>query len=381
MGKRGGKPQAPLRFTVGTHVICNTAEGKCPGRIVALHYREDHFPPGFVAPYQVQLDNGDLIFVPADEDELCSLRIFTWWEKLFETLPTPSAFMRRRAKEPDFGILELREAGRGQDIDQCNIEGRTALFESLRCRWGAGLQVLLEMGASPNVIDCNRRSPLHYAVVSEGPDTVHLTLQDLLSARADPNLQDKDTEKDQDFSSVSFQEKEEHRTPLHYCAEQGNDYVNGAATLLKAAADPNIIDAQYKTPLHLAIDEHGPGAMVTLLLQSRADPDKGNMEMGMTSSCLMVAARTGNVELAKELIEAGASLDKVGKQGMTALHMAARCRHQNVAELLIEAKCDANIKAMGKTAMEFADKNDMVELAKLLGSKMSDDQMPKLYLH
>jgi len=33
-------------------------------------YRDDGMPPGMVAPYQVKLDSGDLIYAPEDSDEL-----------------------------------------------------------------------------------------------------------------------------------------------------------------------------------------------------------------------------------------------------------------------------------------------------------------------
>ena len=59
----------PCRFDVGTKVMCNTAHGWSAGKIVALNFREDHWPPGNVAPYQVQLEeDGRFIFVPADDD-------------------------------------------------------------------------------------------------------------------------------------------------------------------------------------------------------------------------------------------------------------------------------------------------------------------------
>merc|ERR1712118_500037 len=60
-----------LRFGVGDKIKCNTGSGWQVGEIVALMYREDTMPPGMVAPYQVQLATGDMIYVPADEDELC----------------------------------------------------------------------------------------------------------------------------------------------------------------------------------------------------------------------------------------------------------------------------------------------------------------------
>jgi len=372
-----GLPYPPRRFDVGSQVVCRTGDGLRTGCVVALNYREPHFRPDFVAPYQVKLDDGRLIFVPKDSDKLCSRRVFTWWEELFTRLPNPKMFAN--------SLDELRGAVQGQDVNKPNHDGRTALFEALRLRWLDGVTLLLNMGASANVINGEGASPLHQAVRAKGADDVHVMVLALLEARADPNAQDKDKNKDPDFKSTTFKERKKHRTPLHYCAEK--NYLRGAAALLKAAANPNMIDAQYKTPLHLAIDEHSSRDMVTLLLQGRADPDKGNIEIGMSSSYLMLAARNGNADIASALIKARAFLDKVGKQGMTALHMAARSRHENVAKLLIEAKCDISIKAMGKTAQELAVTNGSIGLAVLLGfedqnaSSTFQVQTKELYLN
>mmetsp|Transcript_8500 Transcript_8500/g.24383 ORF Transcript_8500/g.24383 Transcript_8500/m.24383 type:complete len:422 (+) Transcript_8500:58-1323(+) len=60
-----------LRFQVGDAVLCNVSSGAQPwrkGTVVARMYREEGMPPGMVAPYQVKLDNGQLIFAPADTE-------------------------------------------------------------------------------------------------------------------------------------------------------------------------------------------------------------------------------------------------------------------------------------------------------------------------
>ena len=65
-----------FRFDVGTSVLCNLGpSGWKLGRVIALHYREDHWPEGQEVPYQVALENEDgdvhLIFAPEDDDRVC----------------------------------------------------------------------------------------------------------------------------------------------------------------------------------------------------------------------------------------------------------------------------------------------------------------------
>ena len=59
-----------LRFAVGERVRCRTSAATWKrGRVVQLHYREDNWPEDQVAPYQIELDTGVLIYAPADSDD------------------------------------------------------------------------------------------------------------------------------------------------------------------------------------------------------------------------------------------------------------------------------------------------------------------------
>ena len=63
--------RAGLRFTVGERVRCRVSQSEwAPGCVVQLWYREPDWPEGQQAPYQVELDDGGLIFAPFDRDEL-----------------------------------------------------------------------------------------------------------------------------------------------------------------------------------------------------------------------------------------------------------------------------------------------------------------------
>jgi len=78
-GKRALWPRRPeLRFGVGARVSCRVGphpvKGWAPGRIVRLHYTEPSWPPNMVAPYQIALQDGRLIFAPQDTDKVIKLR-------------------------------------------------------------------------------------------------------------------------------------------------------------------------------------------------------------------------------------------------------------------------------------------------------------------
>ena len=68
------------RFAIGTRVECfaNRKRGSevwSKGRVVAHHYWQADFPCGFIAPYQIKLDKGKLIYAPEDSDK-CIRRVF-----------------------------------------------------------------------------------------------------------------------------------------------------------------------------------------------------------------------------------------------------------------------------------------------------------------
>jgi len=185
----------------------------------------------------------------------------------------------------------------------------------------------------------------------------------LLEAKANPQLQDKDSNQDPDYSSTSFQEREWHRTALHYAAERG--HVGMMRLLVDTCAELNIQDAQYKMPLHLAI-ENKKLDIVRLLIDSRADINTGHIEIGLATSPLIDAAYRDDQALMHLLINAKANLDHRGKQDMTALHVAARGRHAGAAKILVEAGADTTLMAGGKSGGELALKNGLSETATLL---------------
>jgi ankyrin repeat protein len=109
---------------------------------------------------------------------------------------------------------------------------------------------LLEFGGDPNVRDRHGRTPLHYAIMLDGP------LRLLLDHGADPNARDKDG-----------------KTPLHYAVARRNWY--GVKLLLEygAEVDGELAEALRLTPLHLAA-LRGSAEEVERLLNGGSRPQR-----------------------------------------------------------------------------------------------------------
>ncbi len=63
-----------LRFGLGQRVECrigpDAVTGWASGTVTQLWYREANWPPGSFAPYQIQLDDGRMIFAPQDVEQV-----------------------------------------------------------------------------------------------------------------------------------------------------------------------------------------------------------------------------------------------------------------------------------------------------------------------
>lgn len=356
--KYSDPPPKLYRFLIGTPVLCRTgAQEWSPGMIVALDYSEPGWPRGRTVPYQVQLDDGPLIFVPQDNDMLCRKLTLPFWGSILAKGPSPST------------AKELGEACRGNDVNERNHKGRTALLDAIKMDWIEGVQVLIKSGANPNVVDNQEVSALHEAYHHGAP-----MIGVLLKAGASPNHQDLNPDQDPDYSSTKFADRTEHRTPLHYCCCEGD--LESAKLLIQGNADMNIQDGDYKTALHLAIEEDNDD-VIDLLLQSGAAVDLCSIESGMKNTPLMEAAHKGKHALAKKLIRAGAEVNKVGKQDMTALHLAARRGDPKTVKILLDAKADATLESQIGTAQSLASKKGSAELLQLLGVKEEDVMQKK----
>merc|ERR1719440_926517 len=81
----------------------------------------------------------------------------------------------------------------------------------------------------------------------------------------------------------------------------------------------------------------------------------------------MDAAHQNKTDLASKLILAGADINKQGKQGLSALHLAARRGKTKMVQILMEARADTSQKSDLGTSLDLAKKNGGLELLKLFG--------------
>jgi len=285
--------------------------------------------------------------------------------------PPGSSAANSRADGPSWVYaVEQRDL---QALAQANLKAcdsrnaeRSAVHACVDAGWADGVGCLLQRRVDPSQADAQGHAALHAAAKLGRKDLLAL----LLDAGAEVDAQDRDAEGDDtSFRGGSFEKKAEHRTALHYAAEAVSH--EACSILLSHRANPNLRDCAYKTPLHLAEDESadkGQLGIVKLLLEQRADPNLGNLQRGARQTSLLAAVYEKNMLMVELLMQSGrCDLSIAGKQGMAALHLAARVRNQPMVELLLAGRADtAQRTDSGKTAADLARANNCLALATLL---------------
>jgi ankyrin repeat protein len=198
------------------------------------------------------------------------------------------------------GFLEMTRflLDRGADIEGGDDVGSTALLKAA----GAGrteiVSLLLDRGADGNHGDWNGHSPLSRAAV-EG----HREIYDLLLSRgADRGLLD----------AVAV------------------DDVGLVAQLLRRSSYPTHIDNRDRDLVMLAV-RRGNVKIVNLLLDYGAAHHKPSVD---EHPLLSEAAKHGRLDVARLLIERGADIDGIGRDGLSPVDWAKKEGHDAVVELL-----------------------------------------------
>ncbi|CZR59486.1 uncharacterized protein PAC_09378 [Phialocephala subalpina] len=124
---------------------------------------------------------------------------------------------------------------------------------------------------------------------------------------------------------------------LHVAAQRGYEAV--VQVLLDHNADITAKTSTGYTALHQAV-ESGHKAVVSLLLERGAAVD-GQTKSGRETP-LWLAARSGNEELARVLLDAGGDIHTKAISGYSVLWIAARCGKDKMVQLLLEWGADVH---------------------------------------
>ena len=129
------------------------------------------------------------------------------------------------------------------------------------------------------------------------------------------------------------------RTLLHDASAEGN--LRMVQLLLGLGADPNVKTSGGHTPLHCVANQCRltGGGVVRCLVRAGAQVDAPSNAKRCTA--LHMAARRGNTEVAKALLDCGADINARDTAGDTPLRRANNCRKAGVALLLLSHGAEA----------------------------------------
>lgn len=146
--------------------------------------------------------------------------------------------------------------------------------------------------------------------------------------------------------------------PLHVAVGQGRVAI--ARALLKQGAQLDVRDARGRTPLHVAL-ANGKVQAAQLLLQQGADDDLQALLFELAEER---ALDPDTIEL---LTARGVDLNATNPQGRAPLHLAVAADDVKLAKQLISAGADVNrADSNGTTALEIAQRQDQPTMITLL---------------
>ncbi len=224
------------------------------------------------------------------------------------------------------GVLEdIRKVlDSGVDVNARDADGNTALM------WAAGedlppevTALLLSRGADINQVKEGFTALTFAARYGTRPETIRI----LGEAGSDPNF----------HNSKGW-------TPLHFAA-RNNPNPGMCAALLRAGADPDSVTSEGFFPLYLACVAGGNRNALSDLVGAVEYVDVRKNPEGLTS--LMAAAReTGNSEIFKLLVAAGADVNAATADNWKPLHFAARFnREPEIVATLVALGAEVNSPA------------------------------------
>lgn len=211
----------------------------------------------------------------------------------------------------------------GADVNAANDLGVTPLLMACTNGHGELVEALLAAGADPNAALPSGETPLLAASRAGGPDAV----DSLLRRGAD----------------VNAAEQTRGQTPLMWAV--ANRHAEVAAALVAAGADIHARSQVRYRVYNMGGNRSAGSASSGIPLEEVAIGG---------STPLLFAARSGDVESARLLLDAGADLHDTAADGNVPLVIAAHSGHATLAAFLLERGADVAAAPLGYTALHAA---------------------------
>ncbi|KAM6156980.1 ankyrin repeat domain-containing protein 55 [Erethizon dorsatum] len=216
----------------------------------------------------------------------------------------------------------------GANINMQDAYGRTSLCLATYLGWLEGCVSLLRNGAKHNIPDKNGRLPLHAATAE--PDVRLLTVLLQQSNLSEINHQDN-----------------EGMTPLHWAAFHNQP--QHTQMLLKKGADPTLVDKDFKTALHWAV-QTGNRILCSIILSHHQGPSIINCDDESGKTCAHIAAAAGFSDIINELARVPeCNLQALDVDDRTPLHWAAAAGKAECVQSLLALGMDSNLRDINES--------------------------------
>ncbi|GAB1298549.1 Ankyrin repeat domain-containing protein 55 [Apodemus speciosus] len=218
-------------------------------------------------------------------------------------------------------------------LECCDSEGCTPLMHAVSGRqvdtgWLEGCVSLLRNGARHNIPDKNGRLPLHAATAE--PDVRLLIVLLQQSSLSEINHQDA-----------------EGMTPLHWAAFHNRP--QHTQVLLKKGADPTLVDKDFKTALHWAV-QSGNRILCSIILSHRQGPSIINYDDESGKTCVHIAAASGFGDIINDLAKVPeCNLQALDVDDRTPLHWAAAAGKAECVQSLLDLGMDSNLRDINES--------------------------------
>ncbi|XP_078405749.1 ankyrin repeat domain-containing protein 55 [Cetorhinus maximus] len=209
----------------------------------------------------------------------------------------------------------------GASINTEDASGRTALSLATYLGWLDGCVTLIRNGAKQNIPDKNGRLPLHAATAEDNVRLLVVLLQQ--TTMYEINHQDN-----------------EGMTPLHWAAFHNRP--QHVQALLQKGADPTLVDKNFKTALHWAV-QSGNRTMTSIILDHHLSPSIINYDDENGKTSVHIAAAAGYSDIIYDLARIPeCNLQPLDVDDRTPLHWAAAAGKADCVQSLMQLGVDSS---------------------------------------